>query len=103
MSAAVPSVPGLAVVVLGGVDVATEITFPNRTRRATVFFETDDGKVAFSGTDGAAIDAAHATVTADQYWMVLIDRDGHGGKGPASLFLATSAGGTTVRVIAEAD
>lgn len=98
-----PAVPGMITFTTGGANVATQLNMPNNTRRLTLFFVTDPGKVATAGTDGGAIDAAHATVEADRYFAIFVDRDPQeGGKGPASAFIATAAGGTTVRAICEA-
>jgi hypothetical protein len=89
-------------ITLGGVDVATEVTFPNWCRRATMYFFTNAGKVATVGSHGNPIDANFAPVVANDYWNIFVDRDpNEGGKGPASLFLASGTAGTVVLVIAE--
>lgn len=88
---------------LGAGDVLTRLDFPNATRKVTVFFETNAGKVATTGSDGQAIGAAFASVDADSYWSMCVDQDAdERGRGPASIYLASAVGSTWVVAIATA-
>ena len=86
---------------LGGVDVATQVVIPPSCKSATVRFETNAGKLAFEGTDGGAVNAAHIAITADaahQFSML----DGIGvSVGVTSFFVASATGSTVVSVMLE--
>lgn len=92
--------PDVKKITLGGSNVATQLNFPNNARRVRMYFETNAGKVATTGTDGGAIDAAHMLVANDTDYDVWVDRDTQdGGRGPASLYIASATGSTVVRVL----
>lgn len=102
MSQSFPSCPGVLSFTLGGIDVATRIDFPNAARRVRLQFVTNAGKVATQGTDGAAIDATNYPVAPDADWALVVDRDGEGGRSPASIFIASGVAATAVLAICEA-
>ena len=101
MAESMSSVPGVLTFTLGAANVATQVNFPNNARRVRIFFVTDAGKVAVTGTDGGAIVANFYPVTADADWALVVDQDQAGGKGPAPVFLATATGSTVVRLVCE--
>ena len=96
------TVPDVLVFTLGLADVATRIDFPNNARRVRLQFVTNAGKVATTGTDGAAIDASNYPVDADTDFPLLVDQDQvAGGRGPASIFVASATGSTVVKAVCE--
>jgi len=103
MAESFAKVPDIITFVTGAANVATKVNIPNAGRKVTVFFVTDPGKIAIDGVDTDPIDAAHATVDADRYFEMAVDQDAdERGKGPAAVYVATAAGGTTVKAIVEA-
>ena len=102
MAESFASCPGVLAFTLGGIDVATRVDFPNAARRVRLQFVTNAGKVATSGTDGAAIAATNYPVAADTDWALVVDRDGEGGRAPASIYVASGVAATVVLAICEA-
>lgn len=103
MAESVSRTPGVTPFVLGGIDVATRVDLPNTARRIRVIFTTNDGKVAFTGTDAAAISANYWKVPADTEVSFFVDQDAvPGGRGPVSVYLASAIATTTVSILAEA-
>lgn len=98
-----PSVPGIISFTTGASDVLTEVNAPNYARCVRVIFETNAGKIALEGTDGAAIGGvAHLSATADTEVLVYLDQDPYEvNKGPAKVYLTSATAGTTVRMLCE--
>lgn len=86
----------IEVITLGLADIATEVVLPNDWTKVAALFETNSGKFAFTGTDGAAIMAAYGSAPADS-WTTLIERTT---RNPSrrSVFLASATPGTVVRL-----
>lgn len=95
MAQAYTTVPQVKTVTLGGSNVATEFIKPsNRGRRAIVTFDTNAGKVSYTGTDAAAIGTDYQVVAAGvptEFYM--------GSAG--SLFCASATGSTVCHVAFE--
>ena len=87
-------------ITLGAANVAQEVIFPANARRYRRNFVTDNGKIATSGTDGAAIGTDYETAYAnspvedDVPWCVGRGRNLAGGK----LYFATAAGSTVLEI-----
>lgn len=96
--------PVSGIVTLGAADVATEFVLPPRAAVMAVKFNSDDGKLAYTGTDGAAIDASYVVVSPDQ-WTVIYRNPlaPQSGNMRTSVFLATAAGGSDVDVVVGSD
>ena len=96
-------VPDIITFTLGGSDVATKVNVPNNGRKVTLYFVTNPGKFAHTGTDAAAIDSAHMLVRADEPYEVWLDQDTlDQGKGPGELYVAAAIASTVVRLHVEA-
>lgn len=89
------TVPEVATATLGSSNVATEFTKPsNRARRAVVTFDTNAGKVSYTGTDGVAIGTHYTPVPAGTPMEFFMGSAG-------SLFCASATGSTVVHVAYE--
>ena len=87
-------------ITLGSSNVATKITLPRGTRKVSVKFETNAGKVSSTGTDAQAIDGTdYATAAADVWHTFDVSREAHGF--PAAVYLASATGSTVVQVLPE--
>jgi len=93
------SFPYVQRVTLGATDVLQEITLPSEAGRVSCRFVTNAGKVAFTGTDGAAIGTDYATFDADT-WLELAWR-GTRPQTLGSVFLASATGSTVVEILIE--
>ena len=86
---------------LGGSNVATQVVIPSTARTATVRFESNDGKLAFTGTDGGAVAAAHIKCDGETTNEFSLD-DGAGvSKGVGSFYVASATGSTVCSVMVE--
>lgn len=104
MAESFAGVPDVISFQTGASNVLTRVDFPNAARRVRVLFTTNAGKIATVGTDGAAIGAAAFWgAPAGQEVTVFVDRDAsEGGRGPASLYVTSATGSTTVTMLCEA-
>lgn len=93
--------PQLLRFTLGGIDVATQVLFPSAARTATVRFETNAGKLAFTGTDGGAVNANHIAVTADATHQFSVTDGINVSKGVAGFFVASATASTVISVMVE--
>ena len=93
--------PQVARFTLGSTDVATQVVIPPTASTATVRFESNDGKLAFGGTDGGAVAAAYiicAGDTTNEFSLL----DGLGvSKGVTSFYVASATGSTVCSVMIE--
>lgn len=86
----------------GGGDVLTEITPPAWARSLTIRFVGASGKLAHSGTDGAALGAgAYEDLPSDTDYRVPIT-EGRDASQRARVFVTSSSAGATFSVVAEA-
>jgi len=93
--------PQLLRFTLGATDVATQVNIPSTAATATVRFETNDGKLAFTGTDGGAVNANHIVVTADATHQFAVTDGINTSKGVGSFFIASATATTAVSVMVE--
>jgi len=93
--------PQLLRFTLGGVDVATQVNIPNAAKTATIRFETNAGKLAFTGTDATAVNANHIVVTADATHQFSVTDGIAVSKGVAAFFVASGTGSTVISVMCE--
>ena len=93
--------PQVARFTLGSTDVATQVVIPPTASTAPVRFESNDGKLAFGGTDGGAVAAAYiicAGDTTNEFSLL----DGLGvSKGVTSFYVASATGSTVCSVMIE--
>jgi hypothetical protein len=95
MAQAYTTVPQVKTVTLGGSNVATEFTRPsNRARRAVVTFDTNAGKVSYTGTDAQAIGTDYTPVPAGTPMEFYMGSSG-------AIFCASATGSTVVHVAYE--
>ena len=79
----------------------TEVVIPARASKASVRFDTNAGKLAFEGTDGAAVGSHFCDIDANT-WAEFGLGDGIGtSKGVGSIFVASGTATTTVTVLIE--
>lgn len=87
----------------------TEFELPKNARYVIMHFIADDGRIAFTGTDGAAQSAAYMTVPRNQIVQFSIpgalSSSGSGGSGgrnfaEKSIFLSSATASVVVEVIA---
>jgi len=93
--------PQLLRFTLGGVDVATQVNIPNAAKTATIRFETNAGKLAFTGTDATAVNANHIAVTADATHQFSVTDGISVSKGVAAFYVASATGSTVISVMCE--
>ena len=94
--------PDIKRITLSGTpDNATEVVIPASAKTATVRFETNAGKLAFEGTDGAAVNAAHILVTADATHQFSLTDGSAVSKGVTSFFIASATASTVCSVMLE--
>lgn len=79
---------------LGATNVATQFTKPAGAKRAVVSFDTNPGKVAYQGTDGAAIGVDYMPVPANSPMEFNVE-------GVGSIFCAAATASTVVHVAFE--
>ena len=93
-----------ATLVLGASDVATQVLLPKGSRRYTLKFVTNPGKIASTGTDGGAIAAGFYPLTAGCSFSGNTDHGARAGMDTdvISIFLAAAIGTTTVHILTEA-
>jgi hypothetical protein len=82
-------------------DNATEVVIVAPASKATVRFESNAGKLAFDGTDGAAVNANHIVVTADATHQFSLTDGIAVSKGVGSFFVASATASTVVSVMLE--
>jgi hypothetical protein len=87
-------VPQVKTVTLGTSNTASQFTKPAGANKATVYFDTNPGKLAFTGTDGSAIGAHYMPIPADTLVEVPLVSG-------AALFLASATASTVVHVSME--
>jgi len=93
--------PQLIRFTLGGTDVATLVLITSTAATATVRFETNAGKLAFTGSDAAAINANYIAVTADATHQFAVTDGINVSKGVAGFYVASATGSTVVSVMVE--
>ena len=89
--------PYVDVITLGLANVATRVDLPTQHMASvSVQFRANAGKVAWGGTDGAAVSADHNQIAADTFveYKMAADRS----KRAASIYLASATGSTVVEV-----
>ena len=86
---------------LGGVNVATQVVIPQTASKVTIKFSTNAGKLAFEGTDGAAINANYADISADAFAELSLADGIRESKGVGSIFVASATGSTVCTCIIE--
>lgn len=80
---------------------ATEVEIDPKTNRITVLFSTNAGKIAFTGTDGAALTAADTfPVAADSPFTVALD-GGEGRVQGLKLYTEVAIQPTEVKILSE--
>jgi broad specificity polyphosphatase/5'/3'-nucleotidase SurE len=85
----------------GTPDLATQVVIPSTASKVSVRYDTNDGKLAFEGTDAAAINANYALIDSD-YWAELSLSDGiNESKGVGSIFVASGTASTVCTVMIE--
>lgn len=85
----------------GTPNVATQIIIPATASMATVRFEGASGKLAFGGTDNAAVVADYIAVSADATHQFSLGDGVATSKGVGSFFLASASASTVVSVMVE--
>ena len=70
-------------------DLATKVSLKTGSRRVSVNFESDAGKLAFTGQDAAAISANHTAIAADSLVEIAVEA------GTAAIYVATVAATAT--------
>lgn len=88
------SVPDARRFQLGSADVATKVNKHTAANKLTVNFEGAPGKVAFTGTDGQAIDSNYIVVPADTCVEIAMGSS-------LAIYLASAVASTNVSVVAE--
>ena len=79
----------------------TQVLFNQSAKTATIRFETNAGKLAFEGTDAAAVDASPIAITADATHQFSLG-DGRGvSVGVGSFYLASGTASTVVSIMLE--
>lgn len=78
---------------MGSTDVATKVSRHPATSKLIVSFETNAGKIAFTGTDGGAINANYVLVPAGTQYEINV------GNVPA-IYVASATGSTVCSVVA---
>ena len=86
---------------LGGSNVATQVVIPPTASTATVRFESADGKLAFTGTDGGAVAAAYIICAGDTTNEFSLLDGINSSKGVTSFFVASATGSTVCSVMVE--
>jgi hypothetical protein len=94
--------PDIKRITLSGTpDNATEVVIPASAKTATIRFETNAGKLAFNGTDAAAIDSGYIVVTADATHQFSLTDGIAVSKGVGSFFIASGTASTVCSVMLE--
>ena len=86
---------------LGGSNVATKVNIPNSARTATVRFESNDGKLAFSGTDGATVAAAYIVCAGNTTNEFSLEDGNRVSRGVEAFYVASATGSTVCSVMVE--
>ena len=86
-------------ITLGTAGNVTEIQLSGAPTRATFQFITNNGKVATTGTDGAAVGSDYLTITAGNPFVYDLGTDYRGG----SFFATATVDSTVVEVCLERD
>ena len=85
----------------GGTDVATKIEIPHVATRATVRFESNDGKLSFTGTDGGAVAAAYIICAGDTTNEFSLMDGIRASQGVTAFYVASATGSTVCSVMVE--
>jgi len=86
---------------LGAENIATEVVVPPTASKATIRFETNNGALAFNGTDAATVNANYIAVTADSsHEFSLLDGIATS-KGVGSFFVSSPTASTVISVMVE--
>ena len=86
---------------LGGTDVATKVNIPHTATTATVKFETNDGKLAMTGTDGGAVAAAYIICAGDTTNEFSLMDGIRASQGVTAFYVASATGSTVCSVMIE--
>jgi hypothetical protein len=90
-------------VTLGSSNVATKVNLPSGARRITIQFITNDGKLAHTGTDAAAIGSDYFTCQSDTTYELELVEPGERSRlnAMSAIYLASATGSTVVEVFVE--
>ncbi len=95
--------PSIATYSHGANNQAIEVQIHPKTNRVTVYFDTNAGDIAFTGTEGDPLIAADTfPVVADAPFTVLVD-SGPDRVSNLRIYTQVAASPTTVKIISEAD
>lgn len=95
--------PSIATYIHTSIDEAIRVDIDPKTNRVTVLFVTNDGLIAFTGTDGAQLTAADTfPVGAGAPFTVRVD-SGPDRVSSLVIFTEVAVQPTTVKIISEAD
>ena len=86
---------------LGGTDVATKVNIPHTATKGTVRFETNDGKLATTGTDGGAVSANYIICAGDTTNEFSLMDGIRSSQGVTAFYVASATGSTVCSVIIE--
>lgn len=95
------ALPQIVRFTLGSSDVATQVVIPHVASTCTVRFESNDGKLSFTGTDGGAVNAAHIICAGDTTNEFSLMDGIRSSVGVTAFYLAASTGSTVCSVMIE--
>ena len=88
-------------ITLGGSNVQTQLNIPHTASKLSVRFMTNDGHVAFAGSDGGTLGAAYVSIEGDS-WAEISLADGiNESKGVTAVYLSSATGATVVEAMIE--
>ena len=88
-------------ITLGGSNVQTQLNIPHTASALSVRFMTNDGMVAFTGSDGGTLGSAYISLDGDSWAEISLSDGINSSKGVTAVYLSSATGSTVVEAMIE--
>lgn len=88
-------------ITLGGSNVLTKLNIPHTASKLSVRFMTNDGMVAFTGSDGGSLGSAYISLDGDSWAEISLSDGINSSKGVTAVYLSSATGSTIVEAMIE--
>ena len=93
--------PAAVRITLGGSNVQTQLNIPHTASALSVRFMTNDGMVAFTGSDGGTLGSAYISLDGDSWAEISLSDGINSSKGVTAVYLSSATGSTVVEAMIE--
>ena len=88
-------------ITLGGSNVQTQLNIPHTASALAVRFMTNDGMVAFTGSDGGTLGSAYISLDGDSWAEISLSDGINSSKGVTAGYLSSATGSTVGEAMIE--